>query len=178
MCMKPFGSISYIVISFIEITETNLDYNQGKSVFAHCKDPKRLPRAKNLNATKSWSLRLVVIVEVRLGWCVKTFSISSMINLWRPSHDFVSRHMSPTAQAYPFELWAFTAIYIGISFTEICAQPWEHQRLTKSKYFNLIDFWMLELISFVRVKLGWCVKGFVISLITTFWHPFNKFVSS
>ena len=75
--MKPFVSIKYIVISFIEITETNQDYNQGKSVFAHCKDPKCLPKAKNLKASKSLSLRLIVIVEVKLGLRVcKDFSMS------------------------------------------------------------------------------------------------------
>ena len=35
-------------MSFIEITETSLDYNQGKSVFAHCKDPKCSLKAKKV----------------------------------------------------------------------------------------------------------------------------------
>ena len=32
--------------------------------------------------------------------------------------------------------------------------------LTKSKDFNTADFLMLELITLVNFKVGWCVKGF------------------
>ena len=47
--------------------------------------------------------------------------------------------------------------------------------LTKSKDFNTADFLMLELITLINFKVGWCVKGFALSSITTLWRQIWRF---